>query len=119
MRSVTCTYTRVSELTSTEEANTEEESEPAATPSDPSDGEEATSPDGEEATTLDGEEATTPPVEEKIVDNRVVLIATGFDQEISSFFQLRIPGFSSPRSTSPTSSFEFTSFDGEGNVLDT
>jgi hypothetical protein len=31
---------------------------------------------------------------------------------------LRVPGFTSPRSTTPTSSFQFTSFSANGVILD-
>lgn len=51
---------------------------------------------------------------------RVKLVADGFNQEIesNSFFTIRVPGFESPRSTAPTSSFEFASYGPEGDRLD-
>jgi len=52
-------------------------------------------------------------------DGRLKLVATNFNISIESFFQLRILGFSSPRSTYPSASFEFKSSDGDGKVLDT
>lgn len=43
---------------------------------------------------------------------RVKLVADGFDRviEANSFLTIRVPGFQSPRSTAPTSSFEFASY---------
>jgi hypothetical protein len=52
-------------------------------------------------------------------DGRLKLVATNFNISIESFFQLRISGFNSPRSTYPSASFEFKSLDGDGKVLDT
>ena len=46
-------------------------------------------------------------------------MASGFDQKLTTFLQLKIPGYQAPRSTAPTSSFKFTSYNGDGEVLDT
>ena len=51
---------------------------------------------------------------------RVKLTAKYFDKDIAadSFISLRVSSFLSPRSTAPTDSFQFTSYDGLGVVLD-
>lgn len=52
------------------------------------------------------------------IESRLVLTVTGFDRDILGYFSLRVPDYKSPRSTSPTSSFEFYSVDAEGEILD-
>ena len=69
----------------------------------------------------DGEDAeTVAPVDEPFT-GLVKLTAKYFDKDIAadSYFSLRIPGFLSPRSTAETKSFKFTSYNADGDVLDT
>jgi hypothetical protein len=55
----------------------------------------------------------------RLEDGRILLKASNFTIDIESFFELRVPGFNSPRSTSPSKSFVFTSYNSQGKVLDT
>ena len=55
---------------------------------------------------------------EYLDDGRLQMTANGFNRDITSFFQLKIPGYMSPRSTAPTDTFEFESLDESGQIID-
>lgn len=55
----------------------------------------------------------------QLSDGRLQLSAFGFDSDLNQFFELRVPGFTSPRSTAQTTPILFTSFDSFGNIMDT
>ena len=53
-------------------------------------------------------------------EGRVKLVADQLSAPIysGSFFELRLPGFMSPRSTAPSDSFDFKSFNSKDQILD-
>ena len=51
-------------------------------------------------------------------DKQLTVTVWGFSKPITGFFQLTLSKFMSPRSTAPTQSFEFYSYDRDSSLLD-